>query len=170
MRLIIIFFLIKLISLNLYTFAFSKENLAFINLDEVIKNTNYGKIVLNEIKSLNEKNIIKLKNMEKELESDESELNKKKNVLSSADFENKLSKLNKKIMKYRKIKDEMTQNFEEYKNKNINIFFSKINPIIQAYMDEHAINILLRQENIFIGKSSADITDVIIEKINIKIN
>ena len=96
MRLIII--LIKLISLNLYTFAFSKENLAFINLDEVIKNTNYGKIVLNEIKNLNEKNIIKLKNMEKELESDESELNKKKYVLSSADFENKLSKLTKKIM------------------------------------------------------------------------
>ena len=37
-------------------------------------------------------------------------------------------------------------------------------------MNEKSIDILFRQENIFIGKTSADITPVIIEKINNKVN
>lgn len=170
MKLIKFFFLILIVTPCLLTTTNAKENLAFINLDELIKNSNYGKIILNEIKSLNEKNIEELKKMETELKFDEKELNKKKNILSKNDFENELNILEEKISKYRKFKDEMTKSFKEYKNKNLNVFFSKINPIIQDYMDEHSIDILLRQEYVFIGKNSADITDVIIKKINSKIN
>ena len=146
--------------------VYSKENLAFINLDEIIKNSNYGKTILSEIKLLNNNNIEKLKEMEEELKLDENNLSKRKNLLSKEDFENELDKLKEKIINFRKYKDDITKNFEIEKNKNLNNFFLKINPIIQEYMDQQSINILLRQENIFIGKSSADITNIIIDKIN----
>ena len=108
--------------------------------------------------------------MESELSQNENELNKKKNILSDSEFKKEVEKLKKKILEFREIKDEMTTSFEDKKNKNLNEFFLKINPIIQEYMDEKSIDILFRQENIFIGKNSADITDHIIEKINIKLN
>ena len=164
------FILIIVIFFNLFSIAYSKESIAFINLDELIKNNNYGKIILDEIKSLNEKNLEKLQKMENELKFDDEELNNKKNIISKEDFDKQLSTLNAKIVNYRKIKEEMTKNFQDYKNKNLNAFFLKINPIIQTYMDEKSIEVLLRQENIFIGKNSADITDIIIKKINTKIN
>ena len=52
----------------------------------------------------------------------------------------------------------------------LNDFFSKISPIIQNYMDQNSIDILLERKNVFIGKSNSDITDIIIENINKKFN
>ena len=161
---LIIFFIISSIPA-----VYSNERLAFINLDQIIKETNYGKTILNEINLSNKKNISKLKQMEDELKLYEDELNRKKNIISNDEFENELAKLKEKIINYRNIKNEITKIFEEQKNINLNNFFSKINPIIQEYMDEKSIDILLRQENIFIGKNTADITSDIIKKINIKL-
>ena len=161
---LIIFFIYSSIST-----VYSNESLAFINLDEIIKETNYGKTILNEINLSNKKNISKLKQMEDELKLNEDELNRKKNIISNDEFENELEKLKEKIINYREIKNEIAKNFEEQKNIKLNNFFSKINPIIQKHMDEKSIDILLRQENIFIGKNTADITSDIIKKININL-
>ena len=56
------FFFLVLIFLNSsLSVAQSKNNLAYINLDNVIENSIYGKKVLSEIKLLNQENIQKLK-------------------------------------------------------------------------------------------------------------
>ena len=164
------FFLILILFYSSLSTAQSKDNLAYINLDNVIENSIYGKKVLSEIKLLNQENIQKLKNMENEIKSDENELNKKKNILSQKEFEKEFKKFEQKLSEFRKIKNEMTTDFKSQKNKKLNNFFLKINPIIQEYMDEKSIDILFRQENIFIGKTSADITSTIIEIINNKVN
>ena len=52
------------------------------------------------------------------------------------------------------------------KNKILNDYFDKINPIIQEYMNENSINILLETKNVFIGKNNLDITLDIINKID----
>ena len=166
MKFLNFFFFIVIILQFFSSSAQSKDKLAYINLDDVIKNSIYGKKVLNEINLLNDENIKKLKNMENEIEFDENQLNKKKNILSEKEFRNEFEKFKQKLSDYRKIKDEITLNFKSQQNKKLNDFFLKINPIIQEYMDQKSIDILLRQENIFIGKSSADITKIIIEKIN----
>lgn len=170
MKLLKYFLLFIFVIFNSHSIVYSKESLAFINLDEIIRETNYGKSVLNEINTSNQNNINKLKQMEDEIKLNENELNKKKNIVSNDDFEYELAKLKEKIINFREIKNEITKNFEKQKNLKLNNFFLKINPIIQEYMDEQSIDILLRQENIFIGKSSADITSIIIEKININYN
>ena len=58
---ILIFFFL---SINL---SHSKEKLAFINLDKILNTSNPGKVVLNDIKMINEKNVADLKKMESEL-------------------------------------------------------------------------------------------------------
>ena len=77
------FFLILLFLYSSLSCAQSKDNFAYINLDNVIENSIYGKKVLSEIKLLNQENIQKLKNMENEIKSDENELNKKKKYFVS---------------------------------------------------------------------------------------
>lgn len=148
----------------------AKANLAFINLEKIINNTDYGKEILNEIKLLKNKDYEKLKEMENQLKSSEDQLNKKRNIISENDYEKQIKNLTKKISEYRTFKNNVTINFENNKKKYLNTFFSKINPLIQEYMDEQQIDILLNQENIFIGKNSVDITDTIIKILNLKIN
>ena len=50
------------------------------------------------------------------------------------------------------------------------MFFQKITPIIENYMADNSINLLLEKKNIFIGKSNIDITDDILILINNKLN
>ncbi len=148
----------------------SSEKIAFINLDKVLNNSIYGKLLLNDIQKLNEKNIEKLKNNETILKKREDDLNKKKNIISEEDFKKELNALKEKIKLYKKDKDAMVKEIDNKRINNLNNFFSKINPIIQEYMDDNSINLLFEQKNVFIGKNSFDITEDIIKEINNKLN
>ena len=55
------------------------------------------------------------------------------------------------------------------KNKELNEFLKLINPIIQEYMKEKSIDIIIHKKNIFMAKSNNDITKDILEIINTKI-
>ena len=58
------------------------------------------------------------------------------------------------------------KSLKKKREKEILIFFEKINPLIQAYMDNNSIKLLIEKKNIFIGRSSDDITGDILEIIN----
>tara|TARA_Y100000996_G_C22386819_1_gene587470 strand:+ start:330 stop:842 length:513 start_codon:yes stop_codon:yes gene_type:complete len=161
---ILIFFLFN------SNFLYASEKLAFIDLDKVLKKSIFGKSLLIEIDNINKKNIQNLKNKEVELKKNEEEINKKKNILSEEEFKKEVNILKEKIIKFREQKNKMVASFEKKKTDYLNDFFSKISPIIQNYMDQNSIDILLERKNVFIGKSNSDITDIIIENINKKFN
>lgn len=149
-----------------FTVAYSKDNIAFIDLDLILKNSNFGKLLLNQFDSDNLKNIEKLKIKENELKKIEDEIKKKKNIISKEELEKELLILKDKITEFNKIKGQLVLEFENKRNKEINEFFLKINPIIQNYMNENSIDILLERKNVFIGKNDSDITNIIIKQIN----
>ena len=158
---IILFFLI--IST---TFANSSDKVSFIDIDFILKNSNLGKSILNEIENLNNKNIDELQNKEKELKKIEEEIKSKKNILSEQEFKKEVDLLKEKIKKYRIYKDKLVNDFEQNKNKKLNLFFKEVNPIIQKFMDKNSIDILLDRKNVFIGKKNSDITNQIIQELN----
>ena len=88
--------------------------------------------------------------------------------MSKDELEKEIKKLRKDINNLRKDKDTMIKTLNEFKKKELNNIYSKINPIIQNYMDQNNINIVLDMKNIVIGKSNANITDDIINEINLK--
>ena len=161
-------FIISLVFFLNINFVFSSEKIAFINIDKVLKNSSYGKSLLSDIQKLNEKNIEKLKNNEIILKKKEDDLNKKKNIISKEEFENKFNSLKEEIILYRSEKDKMVNEMENMRKDSLNSFFSKINPIIQDYLDENSISLLFEQKNVFIGKNSLDITEEIVNKIDKK--
>ena len=160
------FFLIFFFNFNT---SYSSEKIAFIDLDFVLKNSNIGKSILEDIEKLNNKNINELKKKESELKKNEEEILPKKNILSEEEYKKEVDLLKAKIQKYKLLKDEMVSNFQKKKQISLKKFFDQITPIIQNYMDENSINILLDRKNVFIGKTDSDITNSIIEKINIEL-
>ena len=157
------FFLIFFFNFNT---SYSSEKIAFIDLDFVLKNSNIGKSILEDIEKLNNKNINELKKKESELKKNEEEILPKKNILSEEEYKKEVDLLKAKIQKYKLLKDEMVSNFQKKKQISLKKFFDQITPIIQNYMDENSINILLDRKNVFIGKTDSDITNPIIDKIN----
>ena len=148
------------------TYANSSDKVSFIDIDFILKNSNFGKSILNEIENLNKKNIDELKNKKKELKKKEEEIKSKKKILSEEEFKKEVDLLKEKIKKYRIYKDELVKDFNQNKNKKLNLFFKEVNPIIQKFMDKNSIDILLDRKNVFIGKKNSDITNQIIQELN----
>ena len=148
--------------------VYANNNTAFIDLDLVLKKTIIGKLLLNDLEVINNKNIEELKNKEKELKNDEEEIKKKQNVISQEQFDLEVKNLQDKVSKYRVLKNEMVKSLDEIKKEKLSDFFKKINPIIQNYMDANSVDILLERKNVFIGKNKSDITDIIVKEIDKK--
>jgi outer membrane protein len=152
------------------TFAYSLSEIAYIDLDVVLKETELGKSILVNLNKINDKNVKDLKNKEEEIKSLENEIKSKKNILSEEKFNKEVNNLRDKINTFRNEKDKMVNEFSKIKNDKVNDFFKRINPIIQDYMNKNSINILLERKNIFIGKMTSEITDDIILLINKNLN
>ena len=149
-------------------YANNTDRIAFIDLDSILKNSNLGKSVIQEIEVLNNKNISKLKKKEIELKKNEDEILSKQNILSEEESKKEVEILKEKIKKYRSLKNEMVLSYEKKREDSLKKFFDQINPIIQNYMNDNSINILLERKNVFIGKNNSDITASIIKEINKK--
>ena len=164
-KIIYIFIIILIFNLNL---AHSNDKVSFINLDLLIQQTNIGKLILQDIEQINKKNIQNLKIKESELKSIEDDIKKKKNIISKDEFENEVIRLRQNIKKFKNYKNKLVSEIENKKNNDIKEFFTKVNPIIQNYMDNNSIDILLERKNVFMSKNSSDITEKLIIEINKK--
>ena len=159
-----IFVFFFLISLIINTQAYAKT--AFLDLDFVFQNSNLGKKISDKLEKLKSKNLELLKNRETEFMKEENELKKIKNLISEDEFKKKLNELSDKLNQYKVEKKTIGSDFNKIKNDELKLFFQQINPIIQEYMNNKNINLLLEKKNIFIGKAENDITSDILNAVN----
>ena len=160
-KLLLVLF-IFFISIN---FSNSKET-AFIDIDFIIANSNIGKKVLLNINKLDKENIENLKKKNKSLQELEVTIKNKKNVISDEAFEKEVVSFQKKVQNFKKEKDIIVKNFNDFKKKELENIFKKISPIINDYMEANSISILLDSKNIFMGVKESNLTKGILEKIN----
>ena len=162
-KLRLLFLIIFFISINS---ASNANNIAYVNLDRILQNSNLGKKILTRIDQ--QKNIEKKKITEREnnIKSLEEKIKNKQNIISKDEFNKELSKLRKSINELQSYKKQVYNNFEKSKNDEIILFFDQINPYVQDYLKENSIDILFNNKNIVIGKDSLDITDKLINIIN----
>ena len=150
------------------TMVLSEDKIAFINLDNVLKKSNLGKNIIVYLETIDKKNIEFLKKNEIKIKNEEKKIKEKINIISKEELDKELNLLKKKLKNLNLKKNVMVKNYQKEKNSQLNDFFKKINPIIQNYMDNQSINVLLDKKNIYIGKSTSDITENIIKLINEK--
>ena len=158
-----------LIIIIFFTFintSISKENIAFVNVDYLIQNSNIGKKLLANINDKDKKNLDNLKKKNKILQDLESSIKKKKNVISDEAYNKEVIDFKKKFQEFSKEKNKIVQEFNIFKKKEIENIFKKINPIINDYMEENSVNLLFDSKNIFMGAKKLNLTEDILKKIN----
>ena len=161
---LVIFFLI--VSNNL---SFASQNVRFADIDLIVQNSEIGKKTLSKIEKINKSNIEKLTNFQKQLKDRENEIKIKKNIISEEEFKKEVENLKNQLAEFNKKKDLMVKEFSDLKKNELEALFDKINPIIQNYMKENSIEILMNSKNIFIGNINSDLTQVLINEINSKV-
>ena len=150
--------------------AYAEQNVKFADIDLIVQNSEIGKKILNKIEKKNKSNIEKLNSFQKLLKEKEDEIKIKKNIISEEEFKKEVESLKSQLTDFNNKKDLMVKDFSDFKNSEIKALFAKINPIIQNYMNENSIEILINSKNIFIGSIKSDLTQVLINEINSKID
>jgi len=159
------FFLIFFLNFFLFNISFA-NNIAFIDLNFIINNSIVGKKVIEKLESTNNKNLDLLKKEQKLLNDERNEIEKTKNILSREELDNKVLSLNNKLQDFKKKQDSMSKQFQEFKQNEMSLLMNKINPIIEKYMIENNIDLMLKKENVYISKTEYDASNKIINLIN----
>ena len=161
------------ISLLLIFFNFGKifaEQIVYINMEKIMKESKAGKQIINQISKANEKNINKFKKIEEDLKNQEQGLISKKNVISETEFQKKLDSLKKEISEYRSKRQNIIQETTKKRLQASAQFSNQIKPILGDYAAENNISIIVQKKNIIMGKKELDITSDILKIVDEKIS
>ena len=147
----------------------SNESIAYLDLDNIVKNTKAGKSIINKLKISKESALKKFEQKEKALKKVEEDINKQKNVLSKEELKKKISDFRKEISSFRNDREKVINDFNIKKIQEFEKFFQKITPLIEDYIKEKNIDIVLDKKDIFLANKEKDITNEIIKLIDAKI-
>ena len=152
-----------------FTFVHSEEQIVYLDLDNIVANTKAGKLIISNLEKSKKSTLAKFEKKEKELKKIENDINKQKNILSEEDLKKKLIEFRKEINTFQNDRQNVINDFNKKKVKEFNNFFQKITPIIQTYVSEKNIDIVLDRKNIFVASKKNNITQEIIKIIDSKI-
>ncbi len=152
------------------TIVNSSEKIVYINIDYVLNNSNLGKSIYKELEIINNKNIKNLTEKENIIKQKKDKINKTKNITTKEKLDEQISIFNKEVEQYKSEKNKLLNDFKLLKEKKLDSFLKEVNLIIQEYMKQNKIDIVLEKKQIFIGNNNKDISKDIIELINKKAN
>ena len=147
----------------------SEEQIVYLDLDNVVISTKAGKSILSKLEKSKKSSLLEFEKKEKDLKKIEEEIKKQKNVISEDEFKKRLVKFRKEISEFQKDKQKVVTEFNQKKKIEFREFFKKITPIIEQYVSEKKIDIVLDKKNIFLASKKKDITQEIINIIDSKI-
>ncbi len=161
--LIVIFFLLS------FTKVWSKENIAFLDVELIINKSEPALKIIKKIEKLRNKESKKLKEIENELNKKNEEILKTKNLISEEELKNKISVLRKEANMFEELRKKTIKDLNIKKNNELSEFLKLIDPLVRKYMRENSIDIIIDKKNIFMAKAENDITKDILQIINTEI-
>ena len=163
------FFLIIIFFLFGVTNLWSSEKIAFLDVEFIINKSEPALVIIKKIEKIRNQETKKLKEIEDNLKKKNEELIKTKNLISDEELKKKISSLRNEAISFEELRKKKIKELNIKKNKELNEFLKLINPIIQEYMKEKSIDMIIDKKNIFMAKSKNDITNDILTIVNNKI-
>ena len=164
------FFFIIAIYFFFCSSSFANEKIVFIDTNYIFKVSNAGKqfadLLEKKVKNLNSN----LQNYKKEKNDSEKKLLNQKNVISEEEYNKKLSLLEADVQKFNK-SISLNQNEINTLKKAAGIKFStELKKILEDYAEKNSLLMILKKENVLIGKNSTDITNEVLKIFNSKVS
>jgi len=144
----------------------AQEKVSYIDIDYILATSIAGKSLLNKLKEEEELKINIFKSKDEDFKQKESKILAKKNLISKEEINKELKSLQIEFNEYRKDKAKQIQELKTKRKRNIVNFISLLNPIIEKYMSDNSIYMVIDKKNVFIAKKDYDITNNLIELIN----
>ena len=168
MKYFVKFFVVTLFLL-ISTYVSAEQKIVYMDMKYVLNNSKAGKEAQNFLQKSFKNNQKKISDTENELKKEESDLILQKKNLSKDEYKKKSNALRKKVVVYqaerRASLDKITKQRSDLKLK----LLKKLDPIINAYINENGISMVIDKKNVVFAETDLNITKTIIEKLNKKL-
>ena len=160
------YFLILFIKIILTCAVYAEDKISYLDLDSIVSNTNAGISLLTKLNNNEKEKFDKFEIEERKFKDEEIKILGSKNIISEDEFKKNVAQFQKKLKNFKQLKSEKIQELKKTRNEEIINLLNLINPIIQEYMNENSISIVIDKKNVYIANTKLDITNNIIELIN----
>ena len=164
----------KIFNLLIILFAFFTTNLNadspyFIDFKYVLNESTAGKKAQNDLKTQLEKGIEKLNKDEKKIQEEEKKLIQQKKIINQDEYKKKVDELRKKVSKLQKERQSLLNNVAKQRAKARTELLKNLNPILENYMKEKNIKMIVDKKNLIIAAKELDITSEVTNLLNGKV-
>jgi|TARA_B110000444_G_C18835258_1_gene595590 Skp family chaperone for outer membrane proteins len=149
-----------------YSFNSNAENPHFIDFSKVLNASKPGAEAQKKLKNKFQSESVKFNKIEDSIKKEEAELISQKKLLSPEDYQKKVKALRKKVSDLQKNKKNSFNGIAKSRGEAKKKLLNAVNPIIQKYMEENEIKIVLDKQSIVLGDKNLEITDKIILILN----
>jgi len=163
-------YLVKLFVVTFFlvfsTYASAEQKIVVLDMKHVLNKSMAGKGAQDFLKKLFNNNSKRFSKAEKDLKKEETNLLAKKNVLSDEDYKKKSNELRKKVLKYQTDRRTSLEEIAKLRAESREKLLNRIGPIVDSYIKENNISIVIDKKNMIGGLNEYDITKVIVSKLD----
>ena len=141
--------------------SFSEE-VYFVNMQTILNKSKAGSGAQEKLKKNFASQNKKFKNESNSLKKEETELITQKKSLSPEEYKKKVSALRKKNIDFQQRRRKASNDFVTKKNNARNQLLQALNPILQKYMSDNNIMMIVNEKNVILANSKRDLTKTII--------
>ena len=163
------FFLAKIFFLFIFLgISNANENIRFININYIVKNSEVGKTLNKIIEDKSKKITSELNSLGKKIEDKKNKIISQKNILKKEEYEKLVKTYDDEVIKYNNIRKKKNEDFNQFRLNSQKKIIEALNPIITTFLKKESVQILLQKEQIIFGDNKLDITEKILEIFNNK--
>ncbi len=149
--------------------SWANEKIAFLDINYIVNKSKPAISIINKIEKLKEKETKKLKKIDDELKKKNEEIIKSKNLLSEKELKDKISALRKEAKNFEETKIRIINDINKKRATELNKFLQLIKPVVEEYMKENSISMIIDKKNLFMAETKNDITKDVLDLVNKKI-
>ena len=148
------------------THVLAEQKIVVLDMKYVLNKSKAGNGAQQFLKKKFNNDAKKFSNMEKDLKKDEKELLNLKSSLNKEDYKKKSDQLRKKVIKFQKDRRDSLDKIGQLRIKAKESLLKELTPILDNYISENKISIVIDKKNMIGGLKEFDITTIIVEKLD----
>ncbi len=141
----------------------------FVDFRFILNESVAGKKAQGELKNKLEKGISQIRSKEKKIQEEEKKLIQQKKLMKPDEYKKKVNELRTKVSKLQKERKSLLEDIAKKRSKARTELLKNLNPIMENYMKEKNIRMILDKKELIVADNKLDITKDIIELLNKKL-
>ncbi len=141
----------------------------YLDFKYVLNESSAGKKAQTNLKNKLEKGIKNIQDKQKSIQEEEKKIIQQKKVIKPEEYKKKVKDLRLKVSNLQRERNSLVENVSKQRTKARNELLKNLNPIIEAYMKEKKIRMVIDKKSLLLADQNLDITKDIIGLLNKKL-